>query len=583
MTTQDDLNEGQWVAAVAILLVQLVPLVTLLAAWLKHRFARAVVALQASTAGDDAPAPPSALPEPRLHGPAGPALQIVVDRAGAGAAGDHAGLPGLRLRRRVLAVQFTMGLLYWGWLLLAVLVALAMVGGQADGGGTGEAAVTLRGRLSAHLMLWPLLLAPPALAWAVQAGVAERRVWSAFGVTFALIAAGLALSDGVSPAAALAVAAGMALVGAMLVAFLRPAVRGAGPPLISAMIIGWLVMCVLLAIVAAVLGDDGDDDAPMTTRDGLLALGALAFVLLPSLWAGWRMLLRIARRYGEKRFSEVQLALGAYWGLITAFALALASMIAFDDKLTNAAVIAEWLAIILLVAWWLWRLVQRSLLRLITRKAPAPLGPLLFLRVFKPSSRSEVFTDRLLARWRFVAPVWMIAGPDLAGAYMEPDEFFAYLGRRLHERYITAPDQIAPRLAALDPARDPDGRFRVNDLYCANTTWKPVVLQLMGGASMVLLDLREYAAHRAGTRFELGELLRRAPLAKVLLLAGADQDVEQLREQVLDVWSEVAADRAADAARAGGLALRIMQIDDSDAALDGLIAALAGASRASRR
>ena len=26
----------------------------------------------------------------------------------------------------------------------------------------------------------------------------------------------------------------------------------------------------------------------------------------------------------------------------------------------------------------------------------------------------KAFTDRLLARWRFIAPTWMIAGPDLA-------------------------------------------------------------------------------------------------------------------------------------------------------------------------
>jgi hypothetical protein len=47
----------------------------------------------------------------------------------------------------------------------------------------------------------------------------------------------------------------------------------------------------------------------------------------------------------------------------------------------------------------------------------------MLLRVFKPSERSEAFIDRFLARWRFAGPVWMIAGPDLAGAFMEPTNF----------------------------------------------------------------------------------------------------------------------------------------------------------------
>ena len=48
-----------------------------------------------------------------------------------------------------------------------------------------------------------------------------------------------------------------------------------------------------------------------------------------------------------------------------------------------------------------------------------PRSPLLLLRVFKPSGRSEAFMDRFLARWRFAAPVWMIGGPDLAAEVID--------------------------------------------------------------------------------------------------------------------------------------------------------------------
>ena len=48
--------------------------------------------------------------------------------------------------------------------------------------------------------------------------------------------------------------------------------------------------------------------------------------------------------------------------MVTAFALALASMAAFDDKMAHAAGVGEWLAIVLLLAWWLWRLALRVVL-----------------------------------------------------------------------------------------------------------------------------------------------------------------------------------------------------------------------------
>ncbi len=570
MDAQGDLNEGQWVAAVGFLLVLLLPLVVGAAAWLKQRYARAVVALQSDTVRSAAPVESEAAPQRAARAAVPASLNLSVSAARELPNADHSGRPGLRLRRRVLAAQFAMGLLYWAWLLLAVLLALASVTDEA--GSTDP--VTLRDRFSGHLLLWPLLLAPPALAWAVQAGVPERRVWAGFGLLGLCVALGLALGRTFEWPTFFGLLGFLAVTGALMVTFLRPAVRGAGPPLLAATVVGWLVLCALLALAAAIF-DDGSDAGLPSARDWALFALAVAGLLLPALWAGRRMLMRLARRYGEKRFSELQLALAAYWGMVTAFALALASMAAFDDKMANAAGVGEWLAIVLLLAWWLWRLALRFVLWWATRRAPPPTGPLLFLRVFKPSSRSEAFTDRLLARWRFVAPTWMIAGPDLAGAYMEPDEFFAYLQRKLGERYITREGEIPARLTALDGARDPDGRFRVNDLYCANTTWKATVLALMEHAGVVLLDLREYGSHRTGTRFELTELLRRAPLHKVLLIIDAAQDLPSLQREVQSLWAEVAGERA-DAARPAPL--RLLQLDDSDAALQGLIAALSDAA-----
>ncbi len=561
MNPDDDLNPTQWAAVVALLLMLLVPVAVALAAFFKRRYAAAIVRLQASTAAaGEAPALPSssggATPE-ALH------IDVVPAREAAAQHGPDPTAPSRRLRRRVLGWQFASGLLYWWALLLCLLIALvhlAQVTGEAVE--TSDDGATIGG----HLFLWPLLVLPAALAWALQAGLRESRLWSLAALTMALF--GLGIVDlGAGWAGGGALLAVCVMLTLMMVAFMRPAVRGAGPPLVAALTVGLIVFSVLLALLVAL--DDSGADAPVAGADIALALLAIALLGLPSGWAAWRMLMRLARRYEARRFSEMQLALGAYWALITVFTAGFALLLSFEGR-TGASM--EWVALAIALLWIGWRWAQRGVLRLVQRRSPAPLGALLMLRVFKPSNRSEGFTDRFLARWRFAAPVWMIAGPDLAGAYMEPDEFFAYLRGHLRERFIARPDDVDARTAGLDDRRDPDGRFRVHELFCANSSWRHAVLALIDRAGVVLLDLREYSRHRAGTRFELETLLRRGKLDRLVVIADERDHLPSLEHELRAVWSEVAPPGA-------GGRLRLLTLGSgSDAEMQGLFRAVAAAA-----
>jgi hypothetical protein len=216
----------------------------------------------------------------------------------------------------------------------------------------------------------------------------------------------------------------------------------------------------------------------------------------------------------------------------------------------------ELVCVAIVILWLLWRWLHSVALRRFVRTANVSGSALLFLRVFKPSKRSEGFTDRFFAYWRFAGPVWMIAGPDLAGAYMEPNEFFAYLRGHLRKHFIADPGEFTTRVEGLDNARDPDGRFRINELYCTDDTWRPAVLRMIEKAGVVLLDLREYSKERAGTRYELTELLRRAPLNKVILLIDANSDVSYLTDEINSIWLQVATFRDS---HVGDAALRILR------------------------
>lgn len=573
MTPQDELNTTQWAAAIAFMLALLVPLAVVLAVWLKKRYAQAVVRLQSATVAHAAPPPQHPAQndaQARSDAAQAPSLAQHILAAASfsrGQAGHEATNPARRLRRRVLMLQFVAGLMYWWTLLLVVGIAFAYLDSvTSDSAKTSDALPAF----VMHLLLWPLLFLPVALAWAFQAGLPERRVWTATGIAMAAFAVGMAFS-GIGWLLGGGLALACALLALMLATFVRPAVRGAGPPLVAAFTVGLLSFCALVWL--GTLLDSSPDEELESWTDWVLVLLVFAALLGAAAFASWRMLLRLARRYADKRFSELQLALGAYWALITAFSLTLVLLLSFEER-TGASM--EWLGLAMLIVWVVWRWLLRLALHLAVRGAPAPLGPLLLLRVFKPSSRSEAFTDRFLARWRFAAPVWMIAGPDLAGAYMEPDEFFAFLRRRLHERFITHADQLPQAMADMDNARDPDGRFRVNELFCANTTWQATVLALIERAGVVMLDLREYTPERAGTHFELKELLRRAPLHKVLLVVGPHDNLPQIQASIAEIWQSVARLRPATAQP---VALNIVRIGSgSDAEMWGLFRAAAAAA-----
>jgi hypothetical protein len=519
----DELNPTQWAGVVAFLVLLTVPIAVALAVWCKRRYALAVTRLQR---GATSAAPPAPMLRVVAATPPRPLHLELRDAAAADAPPDVL-RAGLRVRRRVLAAQFVLATGYWWALLLALIVALAYLSTVIGSGADEDTQTNPWG----HLLLWPLLFVPPLLGWAFQAGLRESRVWAAFAAALAAMVAGLVAMDTgwVASLAAVAVAGLLAL---MLSAFMRPAVRGAGPPLMLAIITTLLVLFVLMAVIAAL--DDSPDEA-LTTFDWALGLGAMLLLLAVGVAVAWALLTRMARRYAAKRYSELQLAHDAYWSLVTAFALGFVLMLSFEGRTQRSM---EWVALAVALVWIVWRLVLKLALRWATRRA-APHGPaLLLLRVFKPSQRSEGFADRLLARWRFVGPVWLIAGPDLAGAFMEPDEFFAWLRRRLHEHFVADPAQVNERIAALDNRRDPDGRFRTSELFCADNTWRDVVLALIEHADVVLLDLREFTPQRAGTHFELVQLLRRAPLAKVLVLVDARDELAPLQAAIHQAWAE---------------------------------------------
>ena len=248
-------------------------------------------------------------------------------------------------------------------------------------------------------------------------------------------------------------------------------------------------------------------------------LGALAlwfvvcFAVLIWLLAWWplkRLGRALARAYARKWLSELMVLFTAVWGISL---LAKALMAASDLGLGGAVMLLPLL----------WVPVMMAIARHLGRPRGRP-PTLLVLRVFQHDERIQALFDHVIERWRLTGNTVLIAGTDLIERTLDADDIFTFIDGRLASRFIQSPADVAARLAAFDLAPDAEGRFRINECYCHDTTWQPALAALVQRSDVVLMDLRSFKAHNEGCRHELGVLSQAARISRVVVLTDGDTD-----------------------------------------------------------
>jgi hypothetical protein len=169
----------------------------------------------------------------------------------------------------------------------------------------------------------------------------------------------------------------------------------------------------------------------------------------------------------------------------------------------------------------------------------------LLLRVFGYQARTESLFDRVAQTWRLQGPAQLIAGVDLAMRTADPGDVLALLDGRLAESYVRTPDEVSERLARLDLRPDPDGRFRINEVYCRDNTWRSTLEALLDETDKVLMDLRSFSARNAGCRFELEQIVRRVPADAIVLVCDKTTDLPLLHQILAAAWEAEHRDRPA--------------------------------------
>jgi hypothetical protein len=309
----------------------------------------------------------------------------------------------------------------------------------------------------------------------------------------------------------------------LLLTFLSRKVRAVGPLILVFMLLALIGSDVLLSVVGsrdrylhAVL--EVTSPLGLGGTGTFIAMMVLGFLMF-AVW-GWIALVWIGRRYQAKKISDESVTVDAVWML---FGLVQSMDLVFGGPLWMFGGLAAFAAYKLLGRlgfWWLGAETSRLQARPI----------LLVLRSFSIGSDSERLFDIVGGYWRRIGSIQMIAGVDLVSRTVEPHEFLAFVSGRLSRRFIDGEDSLNHRMSERDIAADRDRRFRVNEFFCYDDTWKTVLSRLVHDSDVVMMDLRGFSRHNAGCIFELHELARLVPLERVVFVVDRRTDETLLAE-----------------------------------------------------
>jgi len=259
--------------------------------------------------------------------------------------------------------------------------------------------------------------------------------------------------------------------------------------------------------------------------------GLFMIASLPVGWICWRVLQRLAHAFRQGRFSDMQLVVDCWWVII----LATTTATELVPRFGAAGIVVGALVFVA------YRGVAEAVLhRPGTASARTP--RLLLLRVFGHQARTEALFDRVAQQWRFLGPVRLIAGTDLAARTADPGDMLALVSGGLEGQYLGRAEQVPGAVAALDDGAAPDGRFRVQELFCRDAAWKDALTALLDASDVVLMDLRSFSEKNSGCLFEIEQLAARVPLERVVLIAdrdvpeGGTTDLSLLRSTFAAAW-----------------------------------------------
>lgn len=241
----------------------------------------------------------------------------------------------------------------------------------------------------------------------------------------------------------------------------------------------------------------------------------------------WLFIRWLAKSYVKRRASDQMLSIDVVMVIFVLLNFLLVAFL-YDSYIAGVCVLASFPA---------YKLCSRWGLAWLRRSVPdASPRTLLLLRVFGFDSRTQWLLEDLGQRWRYLGPIRLIGGTDLANATIEPHEFFEFLNGRLSRAFVKGPTDVDKKLSRSAITADPDGTYRVEDFFCHDDTWRMTIVRLARDADAILMDLRGFGPANQGCVYEIEQLLSSVPLDRVVLLVDRRTDVPFLERALQQAW-----------------------------------------------
>lgn len=190
------------------------------------------------------------------------------------------------------------------------------------------------------------------------------------------------------------------------------------------------------------------------------------------------------------------------------------------------------------VAFLVYRTALEVIARVQGRRSNSASG-LIFLRVFSLGRRSDSLLNAVSRYWRYLGSVQMITGPDVAKSTVQPHQFLDYLSGKLTSHFVSDHTSLTRRLEERNQTPDPDSRYRINNFFCHEDSWKTALLELVKGGDIVLMDLRSFSAANAGCIHELRLLIREVPVHRFMLVVDDTTDKVFLENNIREFLQEL--------------------------------------------
>jgi hypothetical protein len=171
-----------------------------------------------------------------------------------------------------------------------------------------------------------------------------------------------------------------------------------------------------------------------------------------------------------------------------------------------------------------------------TLKSAEPVGvATLFLWVF-----DTVATMSLVNRMNRVGPVHMLRGGGMV-TYTNLGNLPKIALGRIDKQIEETEAEVLERIAGFR-LKQTLGYYQSHSLVCSDAVWKFALDRLLERCQVVVVDLSDFSSGRAGIAYEIGLLLDRVALDRVVFVSGPETDRSTFRTLVTDVWDTLAPD-----------------------------------------